>query len=34
MGFKLKQFADLVGIAKETSTYNKPVFKKDLEGNV
>ncbi len=28
MDFKLKDFADLVGIDKETSTYNTPVFKK------
>lgn len=34
MGFKLKQFSDLVGIDKETSTYNTPVFKKDLEGGI
>ena len=30
MGFKLRDFSDLVGIDKETSTYNTPVFKKDL----
>lgn len=34
MGFKLKHFADLVGIDKDTSTYNTPVFKKDLEGSI
>lgn len=34
MSFKLKQFADLVGIDKETSTYGTPVFKKDLGGNI
>jgi len=34
MGFKLKSFADLVGIDKETSTYNTPVFKKNLEGGI
>jgi len=34
MGFKLKQFADLVGIDKDTSTYNTPVFKKNLEGGI
>ena len=34
MGFRLKQFTDLVGIDKETSTYNTPVFKKTLEGGV
>jgi len=34
MGFKLKQFADLVGIDKDTSTYNTPVFKKDLDGDI
>jgi hypothetical protein len=28
MAFKLKGFADLVGIDKDTSTYNTPVFKK------
>ena len=34
MSFKLKDFTDLVGIDKETSTYNTPVFKKDLEGDI
>lgn len=34
MSFKLKSFADLVGIDKDTSTYNTPVFKKDLGGKV
>ena len=34
MGFKLKDFSDLVGIDKETSTYNTPVFKKKLEGGI
>ncbi len=34
MSFKLKHFSDLVGIDKETSTYNTPVFKKDLEGGI
>jgi|TARA_R110000803_G_scaffold209405_1_gene278958 hypothetical protein len=34
MGFSLKRFTDLVGIDKETSTYNTPVFKKSLEGGV
>ena len=34
MAFNLKQFADLVGIDKETSTYNTPVFKKTLEGGI
>ena len=34
MGFRLKDFADLVGIDKETSTYNTPVFKKTLEGGI
>lgn len=34
MSFKLKEFTDLVGIDKETSTYNTPVFKKDLEGDI
>ena len=34
MGFNLKNFSDLVGIDKETSTYNTPVFKKNLEGSV
>jgi hypothetical protein len=34
MAFNLKQFADLVGIDKDTSTYNTPVFKKTLEGGI
>ena len=34
MNFKLKDFSALVGIDKETSTYNTPVFKKDLEGDI
>lgn len=34
MGFKLKDFSELVGIDKETSTYGTPVFKKDLDGSV
>jgi hypothetical protein len=34
MNFKLKDFSTLVGIDKETSTYNTPVFKKDLEGDI
>lgn len=34
MAFKLKHFSDLVGIDKDTSTYNTPVFKKNLEGDV
>ena len=34
MNFKLKDFSDLVGIDKETSTYNTPVFKKNLEGGI
>ena len=34
MGLKLKEFTDLVGIDKETSTYNTPVFKKNLEGDI
>jgi len=34
MGFKLKDFADLVGIDKETSSYSTPVFKKNLEGDI
>ncbi len=34
MSFKLKDFTDLVGIDKETSTYNTPVFKKDLDGDI
>ena len=34
MGFKLKDFSDLVGIDKDTSSYGTPVFKKDLNGGV
>jgi hypothetical protein len=34
MAFNLKQFSDLVGIDKETSTYNTPVFKKTLDGGI
>ena len=34
MNFKLKDFTDLVGIDKETSTYSTPVFKKDLDGDI
>ena len=34
MGFKLKNFSDLIGIDKEASGYGTPVFKKDLEGTV
>jgi hypothetical protein len=34
MGFKLKDFSDLVGIDKDTSSYGTPVFKKDLDGGV
>ena len=34
MGFKLKDFSDLAGVDKETSTYNTPVFKKNLEGGI
>lgn len=34
MGFSHKRFTDLVGIDKETSTYNTPVFKKSLEGGI
>ena len=34
MGFKLKDFADLVGIDKELSTYGTPVFEKELGGTV
>ena len=34
MSFKLREFTDLVGIDKETSTYNTPVFKKDLDGDI
>jgi hypothetical protein len=34
MGFKLKDFSALVGIDKETSSYDTPVFKKELEGSI
>jgi hypothetical protein len=34
MGFNLKQFSDLVGIDKDTSTHDTPVFKKSLEGGI
>jgi hypothetical protein len=34
MGFKLRDFSDLVGIDKDTSSYGTPVFKKDLGGEV
>tara|TARA_R100000541_G_scaffold25957_2_gene35535 strand:- start:132 stop:482 length:351 start_codon:yes stop_codon:yes gene_type:complete len=34
MGFSLKKFTDLVGIDKDTSTHDTPVFKKSLEGGV
>ena len=34
MSFRLKEFTDLVGIDKETSTYNTPVFQKDLGGDI
>ena len=34
MDFKLKDFSELVGIDKETSTYSTPVFKKDLDGTI
>ena len=34
MGFKLRDFSDLVGIDKDTSSYGTPVFKKDLDGDV
>ena len=34
MAFKLKDFSALVGIDKETSTYDTPVFVKDLEEGV
>tara|TARA_R100000951_G_C2630905_1_gene177622 strand:+ start:272 stop:622 length:351 start_codon:yes stop_codon:yes gene_type:complete len=34
MGFSLKKFTDLVGIDKDTSTYDTPVFKKSLEGGI
>jgi len=31
MAFKLKDFSDMIGVDKETSTYDTPVFKKDLK---
>lgn len=34
MGFKLKRFADLVGIDEATSTHDTPVFKKNLDGGI
>ena len=34
MGFKLREFSDLVGIDKDTSSYGTPVFKKNLGGEV
>ena len=34
MDFKLRDFSELVGIDKETSTYSTPVFKKDLDGTI
>tara|TARA_R110000803_G_scaffold66252_4_gene127614 strand:- start:4846 stop:5196 length:351 start_codon:yes stop_codon:yes gene_type:complete len=34
MSFKLKQFSDITGIDKETSTNDTPVFKKKLEGGI
>ena len=34
MAFKLKHISDVIGIDKETSTYNNPVFKKNLEPGV
>ena len=34
MSFRLKDFSDLVGIDKETSTYGTPVFVKDLGGDI
>ena len=34
MGFKLREFSDLVGINKETSTYGTPVFSKNLDGEI
>ena len=34
MGFSLKKFTDLVGIDKDTSTHDTPVFKKSLEGGI
>jgi hypothetical protein len=34
MGFKLRDFSDLVGIDKDTSSYGTPVFKKNLGGEV
>ena len=34
MSFRLKDFSDLVGIDKETSTYGTPVFVTDLGGDI
>jgi archaellum component FlaG (FlaF/FlaG flagellin family) len=34
MSFKLREFSDLVGIDKETSTYGTPVFIKNLGGEI
>ena len=34
MAFKLKDFADLVGIDKDTSEWGTPVFEKDLGGSI
>jgi hypothetical protein len=34
MSFRLKDFSDLVGIDKETSSYGTPVFVKDLGGDI
>ena len=31
MGFKLKDFSQMIGIDKESSTYDTPVFKKELK---
>tara|TARA_R100001463_G_scaffold60136_3_gene112569 strand:+ start:237 stop:590 length:354 start_codon:yes stop_codon:yes gene_type:complete len=31
MAFKLKDFSDMIGVDKETSTYDTPVFKKNLK---
>ena len=34
MGFRLKEFTDLIGIDKSSSSYGIPVFKKDLGGSI
>lgn len=34
MAFNLKEFSDLIGIDKESSSYGTPVFKKNLKGTV